>query len=70
MRNDSCIFQIEVSVNYELYSVFMSYGPGVKIISPKWAKDHMTELLEEMLEAYKLNYKGRKSSSEVTLPSK
>lgn len=30
----SCMFEIEVVVNYEMYSTFMSYGPGIKIVSP------------------------------------
>ena len=30
----SCTLQTEVIVNLEMYSVFMSYGPGIKVISP------------------------------------
>ncbi len=31
----SCVYEINVVVNYELYSLFLSYGPGLKIISPR-----------------------------------
>lgn len=31
----TCVFEINVVVNFELYSVFMSYGPGIKIIYPR-----------------------------------
>jgi len=52
-NNDgSCIFQIEVVVNFEMYSVFMSYGPGVKVISPKFAKDYMRDKLKEAASLY------------------
>lgn len=33
-KDGSCIFQISVVINFELYSVLMSYGPGVRVISP------------------------------------
>lgn len=33
-QDGSCIFQIRVVVNVEMYSVFMSYGAGVRILSP------------------------------------
>ena len=39
----SCIFQIEVVINFEMYSVFMSYGAGVKILSPQTAVSYMRE---------------------------
>lgn len=34
-KGGSCIFQISVVINFELYSVLMSYGPGVRVISPR-----------------------------------
>lgn len=56
-EDGSCIFQIEVVVNFEMYSVFMSYGPGVKIIYPRsvvaYMKDKMCEaaaLYDEIVE--------------------
>ena len=30
----SCVFEIEVVINMELYSVLMSYGPGLRVLSP------------------------------------
>lgn len=47
-----CIFQIEVVVNFEMYSVFMSYGPGLKVISPKFAMDYMHDKLKAAAELY------------------
>ena len=48
----SCIFSIDVVINYEMYSVFMSYGPGVKIIYPRNAMKYMRDKLTEALELY------------------
>ncbi len=48
----SCIFSIDVVINFEMYSVFMSYGPGVKIISPHNAVTYMRKKLKEALERY------------------
>ncbi len=41
----SCVFQIEVVVNFELFSVLMSYGPGIKVISPRDAAHYMRSQL-------------------------
>ena len=30
-----CVFSIKVVLNFELYSVLMSYGPGIKVLSPQ-----------------------------------
>ena len=46
-RNDGCIFSIEVVVNFELYSVLMSYGAGLKVIFPKYVERHMENLLHD-----------------------
>lgn len=51
-EDGSCVFRIDVVVNFEMYSVFMSYGPGVKIISPRYAMCYMKEKLKEAAELY------------------
>ena len=51
-EDGSCIFQIEVCINFEMYSVFMSYGPGVKIIYPHFAVSYMKERLKEAAALY------------------
>ena len=51
-EDGSCIFEIEVVVNFEMYSVFMSYGPGVKVIYPRYAMCYMKEKLKEAAELY------------------
>ncbi|MCQ2287701.1 MAG: WYL domain-containing protein [Muribaculaceae bacterium] len=48
----SCIFQIEVIVNFEMYSVFMSYGPGIKVISPRNAMAYMRDKMREAADLY------------------
>jgi predicted DNA-binding transcriptional regulator YafY len=48
----SCIFRIDVVINFEMYSVFMSYGPGVKIISPRRATNYMGKMLKAAAALY------------------
>ena len=48
----SCIFRIDVVINFEMYSVFMSYGPGVKIISPRKAMEYMSSMLKKAASLY------------------
>ncbi len=42
-----CVFSINVVVNFELYSVLMSYGPGIKVISPQKVVRHMRNLISK-----------------------
>lgn len=42
-----CEFEINVIVNYELYSVLLSYGPGIKVLSPDTVVQGMHERLKE-----------------------
>ena len=51
-EDGSCIFRIDVVVNFEMYSVFMSYGPGVKIISPRKCMEYMQNRIKEAGELY------------------
>ena len=53
-EDGSCVFQIEVVINVEMYSVFMSYGPGVKIIYPRQAVNYMRDKLHEAAALYGL----------------
>jgi len=48
----SCIFQIEVVINFEMYSVFMSYGAGVTILSPQVAVTYMRNQLNQAAANY------------------
>ena len=48
----SCVFKIAVVVNFELYSVFLSYGPGVKILSPRFVREHFQRKLKDTAELY------------------
>ena len=51
-EDGSCIFQIEVVLNLELYSVLMSYGPGLRVMSPPSVMAHMRDLLRQAADAY------------------
>lgn len=48
----SCIFTINVIVNFEMYSVFLSYCPGVKILSPENVANTMLDKLKQTIELY------------------
>ena len=48
----SCVFAIDVVINFEMYSVFMSYGPGIKIIYPRNVRERMRNQLKDTLELY------------------
>lgn len=54
-EDGSCIFEIEVVINFEMYSVFMSYGPGIKIIYPHQACAYMRDKLREAADLYDEN---------------
>ena len=54
-EDGSCIFSIDVVINFEMYSVFMSYGPGVKIVHPRNAARYMRDKLKEALDLYDNN---------------
>ena len=49
----STIFEINVIVNFEMYSVFMSYGPGIKIIYPRNVVSQMRDKLKAAADLYK-----------------
>ena len=51
-EDGSCIFRIDVVINFEMYSVFMSYGPVVKIIYPRNAMNYMHNKMKEALALY------------------
>ena len=51
-RDRSCIFEIDVVVNFEMYSVFMSYGPGVRILSPQSVVNYMSKQARLAAEMY------------------
>ena len=58
-EDGSCIFRIDVVFNIEMYSVFMSYGPGVRIIYPQSAVKYMRDKLREALDQYGEGQEGQ-----------
>lgn len=51
-EDGSCIFKIKVVVNFEMYSVLMSYGAGIKVISPHFVSKYMKDHLKKAYELY------------------
>lgn len=51
-EDGSRIFKIEVVINFEIYSIFMSYGPGIKIIYPRLAVCYMRDMLRKAAKMY------------------
>lgn len=49
----SCVFSINVIENFELYSIFLSYGSSVKILSPKEIARRMKRKTNELFDLYK-----------------
>lgn len=50
--NHSCTFTIRVVPNYELYSVFRSYGLGLRVLSPQRVVNTMRVHLREWSALY------------------
>lgn len=48
----SCLFKMEVVINFELYSVLMSYGPGIKVVYPRMAVAYMRDKFMECCKMY------------------
>ena len=44
--------QIDVVINREMFSVFMSYGNGVRILSPEKAANYLKEILMDAVNGY------------------
>lgn len=51
----SCLFKMEVVINFELYSVLMSYGPGIKVVYPRMAVAYMRDKFKECCKMYDEN---------------
>lgn len=49
----SCVFSINVIENFELYSIFLSYGSSVKILSHKEIARRMKRKATELYDTYK-----------------
>lgn len=48
----SCLLVIEVVINFELYSVLMSYGSGLRVLSPRMAVAYMRDKFNECSRMY------------------
>ena len=58
-EDGSCVFRIDVVFNIEMYSVFMYYGPGVRILYPQSAVKYMRDKLREALDQYGEGQEGQ-----------
>lgn len=52
-KTGECLFCINVVPNFELYSVLMSYGPGIKVTYPPKAVNYMRNKLHDAAALYK-----------------
>ena len=48
----SCVFRITVVPNFELYSVLMSYGAGLRVLQPTSVAEHMRDELRRAAAEY------------------
>ena len=48
----SCVFELKVVVNFELYSVLLSYGPGIRVLKPRRVAEEMRRQLQRALALY------------------
>ena len=51
-NDGSCIFSIDVVINIEMYSIMMSFGPGIKLLSPRQAVTFMAKKLRQAAAQY------------------
>lgn len=51
-EDGTVVFQCKVVLNFEFYALMLSYGPGVKIISPKGAVKTIRKMLNEAAKQY------------------
>ena len=51
-NDGSCIFSIDVVINIEMYSIMMSFAPGVKLLSPRQAVTFMAKKLRQAAAQY------------------
>ena len=56
-EDGSCTFSINVVINFEMYSVFMSYGPGVQILRPRNAREFMRDKFRQAASMYEKEMK-------------
>lgn len=56
-------FKIKVVPNFELVSVLLSYGAGIKVISPTRLVKQMAEEVQKMANSYKKQHSGKKPPS-------
>ena len=48
------VFEIDVVVNFELYSVLMSHDPGIKVLSPPFVQQHIRDQLHQAAAGYEI----------------
>lgn len=51
-EDGTAVFSIDVVINFELYSVLMSYGPGIKVLSPDNVRNYMRDKLKQAAFGY------------------
>jgi predicted DNA-binding transcriptional regulator YafY len=52
LLKDFAFFSLDCKLNYELSSLFRSYGPNLVVLSPEKLRDEMKECAKRQLELY------------------
>ena len=65
-EDGSCVFQIEVVLNFELYSVIMSYGAGVKVLWPPKVVNYISGTLHRAAQAYDKDKPDIEASEDIS----
>jgi predicted DNA-binding transcriptional regulator YafY len=53
LKNGDTFFTISVTPNNEMYNTFLFFGKDIEIISPKYIREKMKEILESAIKNYK-----------------
>ena len=51
-EDGSCVFRIDVVINFEMYATFMSFGPDVRILYPRNVVSYMRDMYQQAAAMY------------------
>ena len=51
-EDGSCVFRIDVVINFEMYATFMSFGPDVRILYPRSVVSYMRDMYQQAAAMY------------------
>ena len=62
-EDGSCVFCIDVVINLEMYSSFLSFGPDIRILSPRNVVSYMHDLYQRAAAMYAEDAVGKDASA-------